>query len=1101
MSSWLPRGPWPRSLVFLLPLAFAIPTPSVGGERLPVRLRPADLATEARRFDPPAAHLDARAREGAETVWFGGQDGTGVAVAGGIWDFDDLTTEGWTSVDLTDEPSHVRHLTVADEDDFEAGAFPLLRDDGSEGSLWIGTDAVGAAASCWPGGQGYGDSWRDTISRTFIYGGGSLFISFDYFVDSETTYDLVYVYLVDAFGQTSPPINPSVQGDPDGFGYSGLAVDGRGIGTPEAPARAELTVEKTFLPSAGEPFELQITFVSDALNSDAREAVIRPPVNSTYGPFGIDDILVQSDGQSSFSDFEPGDPWDGWTAFAPPPVGRLMDAVDLAAVDPVFAECECPLEGGVLVAADLDGVFPHPDGQRERMISNPIPTGPGSAADGLRQKRLQWSVWEELPLNVGLGYRIGAQYYPWTCPSTGVVGWTVEPASDGVLRFSGGDGRCVTSEADLSSFLPAELDSIRVVVDLIFTCLTGDCLGAEFTNQSPYFDDIRMGFDPAPDAPSLALGRAFMDAFPTQSSLAADAPASMKVGLDVNHGTGQAVSVLGDSMVVTAGGGGDIEVYMNVRVHPGPLLDTADGWFTRFGTSALAPSWASVRIDTAEGSGGPRDGRFASYVHESEASWKAPERANGRVNPANKVLPDGFFTPGTTIEYFFTSKYEGGGLEVNVAPDTTGGFFLEAEVLPGYFQGVSELFAPCLLYIDVWNGGVQQEIEQLGLRPVLGTQVDVGGRVHDLWDRYDYLDAEDPATAGLSRTVNGDNGMTYFQSLAYRTMFVNTGTMVEEGLRNGDAALLRGFATADDLDRWTIDVGLWLSGDGIAGILDHDDRIDSQDLLRNHAGAALACSKAWHDVGCGGEEGVGDPSTCVRLDPVDGRHFPATGESYGSLRGNGCPDLRDFQVLETTAPGVGNLRYVDQDAGEYEGEFASISTNRFSPASPINYGVVLDAFSLEALRSTPHGWTGEVCGDDAEAMARRVNDVVEFFGVPGVPCVIDVQVPIDPHDPEGTPPAIAPAVTTLYRVSPNPFNPATTIHFNLAEDSRVRVEVFDVTGRRVRGLLDELREVGRYTLRWDGTGDDGHPVASGIYLARMVTSSGYRGATKLVVLK
>jgi hypothetical protein len=115
--------------------------------------------------------------------------------------------------------------------------------------------------------------------------------------------------------------------------------------------------------------------------------------------------------------------------------------------------------------------------------------------------------------------------------------------------------------------------------------------------------------------------------------------------------------------------------------------------------------------------------------------------------------------------------------------------------------------------------------------------------------------------------------------------------------------------------------------------------------------------------------------------------------------------------------------------------------------------------------------------------------------------VIDAQVPIDPYDPEGTPPAIAPAVTTLYRVSPNPFNPATTIHFNLAEDSRVRVEVFDVTGRRVRGLLDELREVGRYTLRWDGAGDDGHPVASGIYLARMVTSSGYRGATKLVVLK
>jgi len=1110
MISPLSRGNRPLHMYALarswIPVALVLfPSLALAGGRLPVRLRPADAGTEALRFDPPAAHVAARADDApvGGRVWFGGEGPDGLAVEGGVWDFDDLSLQGWTSVDLTDQPSHVRHLTAADEADFEVDAFPLMSDGGSEGSIWFGADQNQAIAACWPGGQGYGDSWDDTISRVFTYGGGSLVVSFDYFVDSETTFDLAYVYLVDTFGQMSPPLNPSPQGDADGFGYSGLVADGRGIGSPDEPARAQLNLEGGYLPSPGDPFELRFTFRSDPLNSDARESVFRAPVDSRWGPFGIDDISVQSDGQSSFSDFEPGDPWDGWSTSSPPAVGSFLAARDLAEVDPIASECACPLDGGVMLAADLDGSFPHPDGQRERLTSNPIPTGAGSAADGRPRRTLEWSVWEELPLQGGVGYRLGVQYYPWTCPSTGLVGWTVEPASDGVVRFSGTEaGRCLTAEADLSPFLPASIDSMRVVIDLLSVCPDGDCLGAEFTNQSPYFDDVRVGFDVAPDAPPLALGRAFVDRFPTQSSVAPEATTRMKVGLDVNAGTGQSAAVLGDSMVVTAGGGGDVEVYMNLRVYPGPTMNPGDEWFTRYGTSSLAPSWASVRIDTAEGAGGPRFGRYATYLHESDPAWKAPERANGFVNRANKVLPDDFFTPGTTIEYFFTSKYVGGGTEVATAPDTTGGFFLEAEVLPGYLSGIDDLFAPCVLYVDAFNGGAQQEIEDDGLRPVLGTQVDLEGRTHDLWDRYDYLDAEDPSTGGLGRTAGGDNGMTFFQTFAYRTIFVNTGTLVDEGLRNGDAALLRAFATADDLDRWLVEKGLWLSGDGIAGILDHDDRLDSQDLLRNHAGAVLACAGAWHQPGCGGADAMGDASDCVRLDPVEGRHFPGFGDSYGSLRGNGCPDRRRFQVLGVTAAGQGNLRYIDQDDGEYdEGGFASVSTDRYSPLSPINYGVVLDAFSLEALRATPDGWTGSTCSDDTGAMVRRVSDVFEFLRVPGEACTIDIMVPVDPDDPDGTPPATAPMVTTLYRVSPNPFNPSTTLHFNLAEASLVTVEVYDVSGRRVRVLLDDAREVGRYSVKWDGTGDDGHEVGSGIYLARMVTSAGYRGATKLVVLK
>ena len=66
---------------------------------------------EARlRYDPPEAHLRSlHARSSLDTVWFGGLDpATGTAIRGGVWDFEDGTLQGWTSVDLTDTGSWFR---------------------------------------------------------------------------------------------------------------------------------------------------------------------------------------------------------------------------------------------------------------------------------------------------------------------------------------------------------------------------------------------------------------------------------------------------------------------------------------------------------------------------------------------------------------------------------------------------------------------------------------------------------------------------------------------------------------------------------------------------------------------------------------------------------------------------------------------------------------------------------------------------------------------------------------------------------------------------------------------------------------------------------
>ncbi|MCP3999225.1 MAG: hypothetical protein GY722_29790, partial [bacterium] len=72
----------------------------------------------------------------------------------------------------------------------------------------------------------------------------------------------------------------------------------------------------------------------------------------------------------------------------------------------------------------------------------------------------------------------------------------------------------------------------------------------------------------------------------------------------------------------------------------------------------------------------------------------------------------------------------------------------------------------------------------------------------------------------------------------------------------------------------------------------------------------------------------------------------------------------------------------------------------------------------------------------------------------------------------------APQAFALHQNSPNPFNPVTKIRFDLPRAGHVRLEIFEVSGRRVAMLLDESREAGRYSTNWRGRDDAGNAVSS-----------------------
>lgn len=74
----------------------------------------------------------------------------------------------------------------------------------------------------------------------------------------------------------------------------------------------------------------------------------------------------------------------------------------------------------------------------------------------------------------------------------------------------------------------------------------------------------------------------------------------------------------------------------------------------------------------------------------------------------------------------------------------------------------------------------------------------------------------------------------------------------------------------------------------------------------------------------------------------------------------------------------------------------------------------------------------------------------------------------------------------LLEARPNPFNPRTTVAFELTEPALVNLQVFDLSGRRVRTLLSgESYVSGTHEAVWDGTDDAGRQVASGTYLCRL----------------
>lgn len=94
----------------------------------------------------------------------------------------------------------------------------------------------------------------------------------------------------------------------------------------------------------------------------------------------------------------------------------------------------------------------------------------------------------------------------------------------------------------------------------------------------------------------------------------------------------------------------------------------------------------------------------------------------------------------------------------------------------------------------------------------------------------------------------------------------------------------------------------------------------------------------------------------------------------------------------------------------------------------------------------------------------------------------------------------SPQSFSLKQNAPNPFNPATTIRYTLAEAGPVRLAVYNIQGRAVRTLVDRVQHAGTYEVVWDGRTDLGQRAGSGVYLYRLIAGEQVR-TRKMTLLK
>jgi hypothetical protein len=164
-----------------------------------------------------------------------------------------------------------------------------------------------------------------------------------------------------------------------------------------------------------------------------------------------------------------------------------------------------------------------------------------------------------------------------------------------------------------------------------------------------------------------------------------------------------------------------------------------------------------------------------------------------------------------------------------------------------------------------------------------------------------------------------------------------------------------------------------------------------------------------------------------------------------------------YYNLSTTAGSTDNIQVcIKFDPAALQHPAAALRMFEYSPAGPAG-PTWLDVTTQPAM------------GDSICATTTNLSTFV--IGFPSVTGVRDTPLP---------------ASFALHSNVPNPFNPITTISYDVpAPGADVSISIYDVSGKLIRSLVKEHRGAGTWSVQWNGDNDRGQGVASGVYFYRM----------------
>jgi len=297
--------------------------------------------------------------------------------------------------------------------------------------------------------------------------------------------------------------------------------------------------------------------------------------------------------------------------------------------------------------------------------------------------------------------------------------------------------------------------------------------------------------------------------------------------------------------------------------------------------------------------------------------------------------------------------------------------------------------------------------------------------------------------------------------LQYQAIIWHSGNLSARPIRQEDQAMLQSWIQQPGADR-----NLWVIGDDVASALQFGD--DYNGFLSFTMGGRWI-RDLWENF------------------PQDSLHPVVTGFGGSPTAGRymhvdaGCPLIDDFDLIATSFSAA-----INGKVGLY-----LAYPNTFGAAT--RYATKYSGIGSDSARAVLMGFSFNNIEEGGERIQLMSGTMSDYFGI--APCYDPVAVE---HD---GPASVAPIPNRLYQNAPNPFNPETSIRYSVATPGQVRIRIFNAAGGLVRTLVDRAETAGPHAVRWDATDDAGRRLGSGVYFYAIETTSGFRAARKLVLLK